>query len=101
MHSCPRCQRANPDQALYCYYDGVNLKGGAAPAAAVPEAPSRLPFAFVFASGRRCETIDDLLRGCQDEWTTAAGLLRQGTFRQFFTGTGRLDLAKMADEAAR
>jgi hypothetical protein len=80
----------------------VSLKSGAAPAAAaVPDAPSRLPFAFVFASGRRCETIDDLIRGCQDEWTSAGELLRQGAFRQFFTGTGRLDLARIADEAAR
>src|SRR5437588_692511 len=28
---CPRCQRTNPDPAVYCYFDGTDLKSRQAP----------------------------------------------------------------------
>ncbi len=100
MLVCPRCQRANPGDAVYCHFDGVRLLGGDG-AAAAPVVSSRLPHPFVFASGRRCHTYDDLVAAAQEEWGTARELLQEGTFRQFLTGAGRLDLAKAAEEARR
>ena len=41
-----------------------------------------LPHEFVFPSGRRCRTFDDLVQGCQYEWEDAPRLLRNGDFAQ-------------------
>lgn len=89
---CPRCQRTNPEVAEFCYFDGADLRpheGG----------PNRLRQEFVFPSGRRCRTFDDLAQGCQDDWTTARDLLQKGIFGQFLTANGRADLVKVAQEA--
>jgi hypothetical protein len=92
---CPRCQRANPAEAVYCHFDGVVLMpppGGALP-------PGILPQEFVFPSGRRCKTYDDLVQGCQYEWEDARTLLKRGEFSPYFARIGRLDLARAAREA--
>jgi hypothetical protein len=92
---CPRCQRANPAEAVYCHFDGVVLlpaDGGELP-------PGALPQEFVFPSGRRCKTYDDLVQGCQYEWEDARDLLRRGDFGPYFARIGRLDLARAAREA--
>jgi hypothetical protein len=92
---CPRCNHTNPEIAVFCYYDGaelVSLHGGA-------PVYGRLGREFVFPAGRHCSTFDELARGCQDEWPTARDLLRKGTFKQFFASTGRMDLARAAEEA--
>lgn len=94
---CPRCQRANPDVAVFCYFDGAELRphvdGTGRPV------HGRLAREFVFPSGRRCVTVDDLAQGCQDEWNTARDLLRQGTFAQFFMQNGRADIVKAVQDA--
>jgi len=95
-HVCPRCQHTNPEIAVFCYYDGAELvpsHGGG------QQAYGRLAREFAFPAGRRCATFDELARGCQDEWPAARDLLRQGAFRQFFASTGRMDLARAAEEA--
>ncbi len=56
---------------------------------------------FLFPSGRRCKTFDDLVRGCSEEWLVARDMLRQGGLRQFFAGVGRMDLALLAEQSAR
>jgi hypothetical protein len=92
---CPRCHRANPAEAAYCHFDGVVLvppAGGTLP-------PGALPEEFVFPSGRRCRTFDDLVQGCQYEWEDARILLKRGEFGPYFARIGRLDLARMAREA--
>jgi hypothetical protein len=92
---CPRCQHANPAEAVYCHFDGVVLMpppGGALP-------PGILPQEFVFPSGRRCKTYDDLVQGCQYEWEDARTLLKRGDFSPYFARIGRLDLARAAREA--
>lgn len=94
MQLCPRCQRANPRNAVYCYFDGVVLNQGAAGAVS----PSQLPQEFVFPSGRRCKTFDDLVQGCQYEWEDARNLLRNGDFARYFAQLGRHDLACTAGE---
>ncbi len=93
-HACPRCQRANPDAAVFCYYDGAELRPGTA-----ARAYNRLAQEFVFPSGRRCRTFDELAQGCQDDWPAARELLKQGVFGQFFSAGGRMDLARASQEA--
>jgi hypothetical protein len=93
--ACPRCQRTNPAEAAFCYFDGALLKSGAGDGAAVKQ----LPHEFIFPSGRRCRTYDELAVACQEEWNAARTLLAQGIFRQFFTSIGRMDLARSAQEA--
>jgi hypothetical protein len=90
---CPRCQRANPEGSGFCYFDGVALQVGADGAA------SRLIQEFMFPSGRRCRSFEELAQGCLDEWPAARDLLRQGAFHKYFSGIGRHDLARAAQEA--
>jgi hypothetical protein len=98
MVVCPRCQRANPQEAVYCHFDGSALHTALGPAWS---ATAPLPREFIFPSGRRCRTLDDLVQGCQYEWEDARDLLQNGGLSQFFAGIGRLDLARAADEADR
>jgi hypothetical protein len=91
---CPRCQRANPREAVYCYFDGVVLDQRLAGTAS----PARMLQEFVFPSGRRCKTFDDLVQGCQYEWEDARTLLRNGAFARYFAQIGRHDLARIAQE---
>jgi hypothetical protein len=82
---------------VFCHFDGAELR----PLHGGDEASrrTRLPHEFVFPSGRRCQTYDELARGCQEEWEVARDLLVQGAFRQFLSGAGRMDLARAAQEA--
>src|SRR5260370_20479850 len=97
MLVCPRCQRVNPGEAVFCRFDGAELR----PVQGRDDASQRkrLPHEFVFPSGRRCQTFDDFARGCQEEWEVARDLLGQGAFRQFLASAGRMDLARAAQEA--
>ena len=90
---CPRCQRANPGEAGFCYFDGISLRDGAT-------ATTELGRDFVFPSGRRCRSFDELVQGCSAEWNSARAMLRQGSLRQFLASVGRMDLAAMADRLA-
>ncbi|HTU20522.1 MAG TPA: hypothetical protein VMG10_20845 [Gemmataceae bacterium] len=93
MHLCPRCQRANPREAVFCYFDGALLHQGT-----TGLAPNWMPHEFVFPSGRRCKTFDDLVQGCQYEWEDARHLLRNGDFGRYFAQISRHDLARIARE---
>ena len=94
LQVCSRCQRANPGDAVFCYFDGTPLSnsGGAALNGA-------LPLEFVFKSGLRCRTFDALVQGCYQEWDDARDLLRGGEFMRFLTRVGRADLARSTQEA--
>lgn len=87
---CPRCQRVQPAGARFCHFDGAEL-----------QAPAGLPVAFVFPSGRRCQSFDELARGCVEEWDEARALLQQGALQSYLSGIGRHDLARSAAEAVR
>jgi hypothetical protein len=94
MNTCPRCQRANPADAVYCHHDGMALR--------VPDGGKgvgALPHEFVFTSGRRCRTYDELVQGCHYEWEDARVLLRKGVFAQYMASIGRMDLVRAAKEA--
>jgi hypothetical protein len=98
---CKKCSRANPPEAVYCYFDGFVLGGHER--AGGPVAAGAKPFAspFVFPTGRACRNFDELAVACQEEWDTACGLLRDGYLESFFGGLGRADLAQAAKEASR
>ncbi len=93
---CPRCPRANPNEAQFCYYDGAELRAAGGGAARGGD----LGREFIFPSGRRCRTYDELVRGCTEEWPAARDMLRQGGLRAFLAGIGRMDLALVAQQAA-
>lgn len=99
MRICSRCQNTNPDEAAYCYFDGFNLLAAAGDGAAAGPTAARLPHDFFFPSGRRCQTFEELALACQEDWSTACDLLKEGAFKQFLIAGGRLDLAKAAAEA--
>ncbi len=92
---CPRCHRANPADASFCWFDGVNLRGTGTGLVG----NSDLGRDFIFPAGRRCRTFDQLIAGCSDDWGAAKALLRQGSLRQFLAGIGRMDLAVACDRA--
>jgi hypothetical protein len=93
---CPRCQRANPEQALYCYHDGNLLQPDAVKG---KPATGMLLQEFVFPSRRRCKTLEDFVQGCQYEWEDARELLRQGELARYFISVDRQDLARAARDA--
>lgn len=95
---CPRCCRSNPEEAVFCHFDGAELRPGHA--AVDPRYWTRLPHAFVFPTGRCCWTFDELAQGCQEEWETARDLLREGVLQEFLSHGGRLDLGRLAQQAA-
>src|SRR5947208_2245415 len=90
---CPRCRRANPDLAAYCYFDGFELR------AATDGAAFRMPAEYAFPSGRRCRTYDEFAQACQEEWSAARDLLTQGAFTRFFASCHRADLVRAAQDA--
>lgn len=93
---CPRCRRANPGEATFCHHDGAELRA----VVSVSARGGELGREFIFPTGRRCRTYDDLVRGCSEEWNAAREMLRQGGLRQFLAGVGRMDLARVAQDAA-
>ena len=94
-HFCPRCKRANPNEAIYCYFDGFVLQQGAGVSPI-----GRLAREFVFpTSGKQCRTVEEIVQTCQAEWYEARDLLRRGEFERYFGQAGRLDLARLAQDA--
>lgn len=89
---CPRCHRPNPSTATFCHFDGAILHHGAAP-------PAVFPREFLFPSGRRCRSFDELVHTCYSEWDDARRLLHDGTFTTFLGSMGRADLVRAAREA--
>ncbi len=98
---CPKCRRANPAVAAYCYFDGNILAADGS--AGGPLNPATLPFPmpFVFPTGQTCNNFDQLALACLNNWTMARDLVKQGMFRGFLGGLGRTDLAMAADAAAK
>ncbi len=99
--TCSKCSRANPQDAIYCYFDGFVLgrhghNGG-------PVAVGAQPFGnpFVFPTGRSCRNFNELSLACQEDWPSARDLLKQGFLENFLGGLGRVDLAHAAREAVK
>jgi hypothetical protein len=110
-HTCTKCSRVNPDDALFCYFDGQHLpangKGGsgkAGAAAAAPPVPASLQgFSqpLVFPNGEQCRNFDQLAVACQKNWQAALDLIKSGGMEKFLGGIGRADLAMAARQAAQ
>jgi hypothetical protein len=94
VQTCPRCQRVNPKDAVFCYNDGVFLQQGTAPSYL-----SQFTQEFTFPSGRKCRSVEELVQGCNFEWESARDLLRRGEIARFLQKCGRGDLARSAQEA--
>jgi hypothetical protein len=98
---CSKCSRANPPEAIYCHFDGFVLGGHEKRGGPVSVGSQPFNSPFVFPTGRTCRSFDELALACQDEWSVACELLRDGYLETFFGGLGRVDLARAAKEAAR
>src|SRR3954466_6535786 len=96
-----RCSRANPDEASYCYFDGIALGGHGTNGGPVHAGVQNFPHQFVFPSGKACRNFDQLALAFQEHWSEATDLLQQGFVEGFLGGLGRADLALAAREAAR
>ena len=83
---CSQCQRVNPPEAAYCYHDGVLLAGHAADDSAVRKGARPFPNPFVFPSGVACRNFDQLAMACQQNWSQAVDLLKQGYLASFLGG---------------
>jgi hypothetical protein len=93
---CRKCQRVNPADAVYCYFDGVPLDGAGGPRAAGAMA---FPHPLFLPSGRTCHTFDQLALAFQEDWQGGLDQLRQGYLEAFLAGIGRPDLAQAARAA--
>src|SRR5262245_56302066 len=100
IHQCPKCSRANPEEAVYCCYDGFVLGGGRS-GGPVAVGAQQFGSPFVFPSGRSCRSFNELALACNEEWAAARTLLEQGYLKSFLGGLGRIDLAQAADEAGK
>ena len=99
--TCPKCHRANPADALFCYEDGFSLGGRAGQGGPVDPGQQPFPHPFVFPNGAACRNFDQLALACHNEWATAMELVRNGDLSNFLSGLGRADLAKAARDASR
>ncbi|MCI0459072.1 MAG: hypothetical protein L0Z62_19115 [Gemmataceae bacterium] len=98
---CNKCSHVNPPEAVYCYWDGAVLGGHGGHGGPVNAGSAPFPGPFVFPTGQQCRNFDQLAMACQQNWTAAVSLLKQGYLASFLGGLGRVDLAMAAQEAAR
>ena len=101
VQTCSKCSRANPTDAVYCYFDGFVLGGHSRNGGPVAVGAQAFANPFVFPGGRQCHSFDELALASQEEWAAARDLLAQGYLGNFFGGLGRVDLALAAKEAAK
>jgi len=100
-HTCAKCSRVNPQDAAYCYYDGVALNGHANGGGPVSIGRQAFSSPFTLPSGKVCQNFDQLALGCQDDLKAAFDVLKQGYLEKFLAGQGRADLAMAAKQAAK
>ncbi len=101
VQTCKKCSRANPAEAVYCYYDGFVLVGQSRNGGPVAVGAQAFAHPFVFPGGRQCRSFDELAIAFQEEWAAARDLLCKGFLENFLSGLGRVDLALAAKEAAK
>ena len=85
---CAQCSRVNPPDAAYCYHDGAALAGRSG--GPINPGSALFPTPFVFPSGTACRNFDHLAITCQQNWSAALDLLKQGFLASFFGGLGRV-----------
>src|SRR5688572_26558853 len=101
-HLCRECRRVNPDEAAYCYFDGLPLSNGKAAAeASIDFGTWTFPAPFVFPSGDKCHNFVQLALACHRHPGEATEALKGGFLTSFFGSIGRIDLAMAAGAAAK
>src|SRR5262249_1587068 len=98
---CTKCSRANPPEAVYCFFDGFVLGGHERRGGPISVGKQPFNSPFVFPTGRTCRSFDELVLACEKEWAVACELLRAGYLECFFGRLGAVDRARSAKEAAR
>src|SRR6185437_9255802 len=88
VQTCSKCSRANPVEAVYCYFDGFVLGGHSRNGGPVAVGAQAFAHPFVFPGGRQCRNFDELALASQEEWSAARDLLKQGYLGNFFGGLG-------------
>jgi hypothetical protein len=101
VQTCSKCSRANPADAVYCYFDGLVLGGHSRNGGPVAVGSQVFASSFVFPTGKTCRSFNELALACQDDWKTARDLLKQGYLENFLGGLGRIDLVMAAKDAAK
>jgi hypothetical protein len=101
VQTCRRCARVNPEDAAYCYFDGIALGGPVANGGPILTGAQTFHSPFTLASGRTCGNFDELALACQENWAEALELLQQGYLESYLGSLGRADLALAVREAAR
>ena len=99
--TCSKCSRANPADAVYCYFDGFVLAGHSQNDGPVAVGAQKFASPFVFPTGRQCRNFNELAVACVEDWDSARDLLAHGYLETFLGGLGRIDLVMAAKEAAR
>src|SRR5262245_29352434 len=101
-HLCRECRRINPDEAVFCYFDGLPLSNGkAAEGASIDFRTWRFPNPFVFPNGDTCHNFVQLARACHRQPQDAIEVLKGGYLGSFFGSIGRVDLAMATGAAAK
>lgn len=100
---CRECQRLNPPEAAFCYYDGtpIDRGTGAGGANTIDFATWSFPMPFVFPSGATCQNFLQLALACRNNLPETIEVLQQGFLEGFFGAMGRADLAWAAKAAAK
>ncbi len=103
MLTCRQCRRANPEEACYCWYDGVHLDSPRRAASSWADAAGVKRFAppLVLRSGTSIATFADLVRLAGAHWDDLLVALRDGSLERTFRQVQRADLADRAAWAAR
>jgi hypothetical protein len=94
IRRCPACQRVNPSDATFCFFDGKPLASSAGGNASIDFAGIAFPRPFVFRSGARCDNFRQLALACASHAEETVEALRSGLMGSFFGGMGRADLAR-------
>ncbi|RLS25429.1 MAG: hypothetical protein DWH70_05270 [Planctomycetota bacterium] len=97
VQTCSRCSRVNPEEASFCYFDGIGLGGKSHASAGVQ---MDFPKPIRYPSGKTCSNFNELASTILSDWAISLDMLKKGEFGTFFSGIGRLDLAMVATESA-
>jgi hypothetical protein len=98
---CSSCQRINPSEAAFCYFDGKPLGETASRGnTSIDFGSWSFPRPFVFPNGAQCHTFKQLALSCVRHPKETIDALRGGFFGTFFGSLGRIDLAVAAKALA-
>lgn len=98
VQTCSRCSRVNPEEASFCYFDGIGLGGRSHASAGVQ---MDFPKPIRYPSGKTCGNFNELASTILSDWSISIEMMKKGEFGTFFSGIGRLDLAMVATESAK